>query len=638
MRNSANIKILSPLILALTLSACGDDGNDGTAGRDGKPGQDGVDGQDLTADQIQLAQIGRYTDEANEFDESAAEIVAFDPSSARLFVVNSQAGQVDVLDLQDPASPVKAGRIDASERWPDAGGVNSVAVANGLVAVAVENDSGADKGRVQIYNASDLSFRSQADVGVLPDMVAFTPNGQQAVVANEGEPSDDYSEDPEGSISIVDLNNPDTPTVKRLGFADFNQGGSRSDELPEDVRIFGNFGRTELTVAGFTDADPATITVGDATPITANDWFTLASSEGDPLPYQVDTINGNTLTLTTDFDGDSEVSDSGAAGLTVYLHDGASSVAQDLEPEYIAVSPDGTTAWATLQENNAVAVIDLENQRIDRIQALGTKDHSIPGYELDPSDNDDGLNIASWPLQGMFMPDAISAFTQNGQTYYITANEGDSREYDAFVEEIGMEDAPKEGALSDSAFNNDEKLGDIATTLTADTDGNGALDEPLVFGARSFSIWGSQGQLVADSGNELEVITAQQLGENFNNDNDENDGDSRSDAKGPEPEAVTTAQIDGQTYAFIGLERVGGIMVYNVSNPAAPEHVQYINNRDFDANIEDDIDDGSQPAFAAGDLGPESVLFVPASESPSDQPLLVVGNEVSGTTTIYAVQ
>ena len=140
-----------------------------------------------------------------------------------------------------------------------------------------------------------------------------------------------------------------------------------------------------------------------------------------------------------------------------------------------------------------------------------------------------------------------------------------------------------------------------------------------------------------DSGNQFEVITANLLGDNFNNDNDENDGDSRSDAKGPEPEALAVADIDGRAYAFIGLERTGGIMVYDISNPFNPDFVQYLNNRDFDFAIEDDIDDGGMPAHLAGDLGPEGFTFIATEDSPNGENLLVVASEVSGTVTIYQV-
>ncbi|TNE75118.1 MAG: alkaline phosphatase [Gammaproteobacteria bacterium] len=625
--------VLAAAIISTTalLTAC--EGDDGATG---------ADGQDLTAGQVSLVQVGRFAVDDNEFDESAAEIVAYDPASARVFVVNAQQSSVDVLDLQDPANPTKQATLDATVQWADAGAINSVSVSGGLVAVAVEHDTKTSNGRVQIYNAADLQFRGEVEVGALPDMLTFTPDGTKILVANEGEPNGDYSIDPEGTVSIVDATDPDNPAVESVSFADFNVGGSRADELPEDVRVFGNFGRSELAVTAFTDTDPASVTVDDASAVVAGSWLTIASTEGDPLPYRVASVAGNTITLTTDFDGDTEVAAAGVAGLTVYLHDGQSSVAQDFEPEYVAVSPDGSEAWVTLQENNAVAVVDIAQASVKSIVALGTKNHGIPGNELDVSDKDDAVNITSWPVKGMYMPDSIKAIEINGEVYYLTANEGDAREYDAFVEEIRFEDAP----LADVApfnlgqwdFTDETGVGRLTTTLTADTDGDGELDQALAFGGRSFSILNSAGQMIADSGNQFEVITANLLGDDFNNDNDENSGDSRSDAKGPEPEAIEAARINGHTYAFIGLERTGGIMVYDISNPYSPEYVQYLNNRDFDYAIEDDIDDGSEPAHAAGDLGPESILYVSAADAPGDRPLLIVGNEVSGTTTIYEIR
>ena len=156
------------------------------------------------------------------------------------------------------------------------------------------------------------------------------------------------------------------------------------------------------------------------------------------------------------------------------------------------------------------------------------------------------------------------------------------------------------------------------------------------FGARSFSIFNADTrQLVYDSGNDFERITAQRLGANFNASNDDNAGDDRSDDKGPEAEAVSLGVINGRTYAFIGLERVGGVMVYDISEPEFARFVQYINNRDFDQDVQNP-DDSYNPA--AGDLGPESIVFVPAADSPNGSALLLVGNEVSGTLAIFQIE
>lgn len=624
--------VLTASILSATLglAACAGNNASHSAGQ-------AMDGDSPA--RISLVQIGRYASDDNEFDESAAEIVAYDPDSRQAFVVNAQQGALDVLDLSDPQTPRKTATLAASAHWRDAGAINSVSVAGGRVAVAVENREKTETGRVQIYSADDRSFLGQAEVGALPDMLTFTPDGHHLLVANEGEPNADYSVDPEGSVSLIDASEPGRPVVTTIGFADFNRDGARANELPAEVRVFGNYGRTELMITGYSDQEPATLTVEDAYRVNPGMWLTVASSEGDPIPYQVASVSGNRITLTTGFDGDTEAGDSDTR-LRAFLHDGASSVAQDLEPEYIAVSPDGAEAWVTLQENNAVAVIDIEQARVRRIIALGIKDHSLPGNELDVSDKDDGVNIANWPVLGMYQPDTIASAAVGGEVYYLMANEGDARAYDGFVEEIRFADAPlaDNGFFGQSDFTDKRGVGRLLTTLTADRNRDGELDEPLAYGARSFSIWSADGEQVFDSGSQFETITADRLGDDFNNDNDENSGDSRSDAKGPEPEAIETGHIGGYTYAFIGLERTGGIMIYDISRPGQSMFVDYVNNRDFSYDIEDRIDDGNAPAYAAGDLGPESILFVPAAQAPGEHPLLLVGNEVSGTTTIYEVR
>ncbi len=173
----------------------------------------------------------------------------------------------------------------------------------------------------------------------------------------------------------------------------------------------------------------------------------------------------------------------------------------------------------------------------------------------------------------------------------------------------------------------DDRLGRLRTTTAFPT------VEPATdlycFGARSFSIRDEAGNLVYDSGNDFERITAAADPENFNSTNDEHGSfDSRSDDKGSEPEGVEIGRAFGSTYAFIGLERVGGIMVYNIDSPSEAQFVDYVNNRDFDGDAE---------AGTAGDLEPEGITFISAADSPIRFPLLAVANEVSGTTTIYKV-
>ncbi|BBO86115.1 hypothetical protein DSCO28_66810 [Desulfosarcina ovata subsp. sediminis] len=495
---------------------------------------------------IALSKLGTYA--SGVFDKGAAEIVAFDPETQRLFVSNADDNTVDALSIANPAAPAKAFTIDLS---PYGGGVNSVAVNDGIVAVAVEAEVKQDPGTVAFFD-TEGNFLNQVTVGALPDMLTFTPDGSKVLVANEGEPNDDYSVDPEGSVSIIDISRGvRRAKVNTAGFEKFN--GCKDKLVADGVRIFGP----------------------------------------------------------------------------------GASVAQDLEPEYIAVAEDSSLAWVTLQENNAVAVLNLKSKRIMEVLPLGVKDHGMAGNGLDASNKDDVINIANYDnLFGMFQPDAIAAYGDKGGPYLVTANEGDAREYDTFEEEAEVGDLvlnPEAFPEADS-IQDKTRLGKLKVTSTlGDLDGDGTYEELYAYGARSFSIFKPTQKglkLVFDSGDQLEQLTAAALPFDFNSTNDENDSfDNRSDNKGPEPEGLTLGEIDGRTYLFLGLERVGGIMVYDITDPRSPEFVQYLNNRDFSA---EDIE-------TAGDLAPEGLAFIPARKSPTGDNLLAVANEVSGTTTVYRI-
>ncbi|WP_042490794.1 choice-of-anchor I family protein [Anabaena sp. PCC 7108] len=504
---------------------------------------------------IQLNHIGTVS-------LSGAEISDFDPKSQRLFVtgVSEDKPVIQVIDASDPTNPTKVTDIDLSSLGS---GVQSVAVrkgvgtANSIIAVAISANMSTDPGKVVFYDAVTLTKLSEVTVGALPDMITFTPDGSKLLVANEGEPNEDYTVDPEGSVSIIDVSGDiaslDNSKVTTADFTAFN--GQEATVKADGVRIFG--------------------------------------------------LNA--------------------------------SVAQDLEPEYIAVSPDNQTAFITLQENNAVAVLDIASGTINDIVPLGFKDHSLPGNGLDASDRDNGINIQNWPVFGMYQPDGISSFQVGGATYYITANEGDSRvrptgddilpapnngEGDIFNEETRVKDV----ILDPTAFPNaaelqaDENLGRLTITKTlGDTDGDGDFDQLYAYGGRSFSIWNDQGQLVFDSGDQIEQILAQATPTLFNANNaSPDDVDTRSDNKGPEPESAVVGVIDDVPYGFIGLERAGGgVMVYNLSDPTAPEFIQYIRTE--------------------GDVSPEGLKFISAEDSPNAKPLLAVSNEVSNTVSFYEI-
>lgn len=249
---------------------------------------------------------------------------------------------------------------------------------------------------------------------------------------------------------------------------------------------------------------------------------------------------------------------------------------------------------------------------------------TAPANPLDTSDRDGGINILPQPVFGMYMPDAIASFSVGGQTYYITANEGDDRGETDRVRNLTLDPTAFPNA---SELRNNANLGRLTVSvIDGDLDGDGDYDRLQAYGARSFTIWDSTGKQVYDSGDDLEQITAALVPELFNSEeNDPGEFDARSDNKGPEPEGVVTGVINGRTYAFIGLERTGGIMVYDVSDPIAPTFIQYINNT-------------PSFGFATGiDAAPEGLTFISAEDSPNGEPLLVVTNEVSGTTTVYEI-
>ncbi|MGE0188134.1 MAG: choice-of-anchor I family protein [Steroidobacteraceae bacterium] len=500
---------------------------------------------------VSLSKLGTYS--SGKFAEGAAEIVAYDHNTRRVFTVNASDVAVDVLDASNPRQLQKVGVIDASALG---GSANSVAVYNGLLAVAIEATDRQANGVVAFYRTSDLSLINTVDVGALPDMVTFDSTGRYAVVANEGEPNDDYTIDPEGSVSVIDI-----------------RRGARL------------------------------ATVRHAT-------FTA--------------LNGQEAALR-------------AQGVRIYGPN--ASAAQDFEPEYITTS--GRQAYVTLQENNAIAVVDLPSATVTKILPLGYKDHSMPGNGLDPSDRDNAIAIGNWPVHGIYSPDAIDSYQYRGKTFLVTANEGDTRDYDGYSEEARVSSLALDPiAFPDAAaLKANSALGRLTVTKSlGDVDGDGDYDALYVPGGRSFSIWSSDGEQVFDSGSDIESITANLLPDNFNSNHDEQPSkDSRSDNKGPEPEGIAIGEYFGRTYAFVGLERMSGIMVYDITNPQDVSFVEYVSNRNFDVPV--CLTDASGDCVAAnpeaGDLGPEGLNFVPWYRSPTYRPLLVVGNEVSGTTTVY---
>ncbi|PTO52879.1 choice-of-anchor I family protein [Vibrio splendidus] len=541
-----------------------------------------------------ISLVGRAITDA-PFDTSAAEIVSYDSCTDKLYVVNAQAQKVDVLSMNSASEPTSSGSINlqsaAAASGIDIGAANSVSTHQGLVAVAIENADKQQNGIIALYRSDTLELITTYTAGALPDMVSFSKDGRYIASANEGEPNADYSIDPEGSVTLVDLTNgPLQATVTQIDFNAFNQGQPRHAELTDKVRI---------------SAPNAT-------------------------------------------------------------------VAQDLEPEYLTFADNGKL-YVALQENNALAAIDVASAQVDAILGLGGKPWD--SAKLDASNKDKNIgNLQSYAmLEGLYMPDSITSYSVEGNTYIVTANEGDGREYgikttQKICDEKGFEwdgddyqgtenyttekdfciahvdevrgkkldvDAnhPLAGALKDNK--------QLARLKVIKPQGTLAADQKVqAFGSRSFSIWDESGELVFDSGDDFARIVLEQDPANFNSTNDNNQsGDDRSDDKGVEPEAIEVAEINGKHYAFIGLERQGGIMVYDVTQPKSASFISYLNNRDFTqpvcTKVDEDGDcDNDTYNSKAGDLGPESIKYF----TRFGNHFIAVGNEVSGSTSVYRVE
>ncbi len=587
------------LLISAALTGCGLDGDDGEQGETGaqgpqgeqgeagSDGADGVDGSDaslgVSLDVVARAFLGNLT---------SAEIVQYHADTQTIYATNGDTNAIaviaaDTVSTTAMSDPINTTNLTVSNITLPAdidgvtlGSLTSIAISGDLMAVAVPADLKTDNGYVLFYNGLDTSapvFLDSVVVGALPDMVTFTPDGGKVLVANEGEPSDDYTVDPEGSISVINILASGEPeeTATSVSFTGFN--GSQDDLIAQGMMF--------------------------------------------PNP----------------------------SGRTIKGVDIATTVAQDLEPEYITATND--VAYVSLQENNGLAILDLEELTVE-IVGLGVKSWSDLNIDIQ---EDSSVSFGQYDgLYGVYQPDTIANYSWKDATFIVTANEGDAREY--FFDSADEATCLSEGGLAFDAedgclaYTDEVKVEDLTaeanseladlqatgeadnlrvTSAMGDVDGNGEYDAAYTYGSRSFTIWDQNGLAVYDSGDDFERITASVHGASFNNGDDENAGDSRSENKGPEPEALTIGVIGDRTYAFVGTERMGGIFVYDVTNPYDVQFADYIINRD--------LTEGLVATDVIGDLAPESLVFVSADDSASGVPLLLVGNEVSGTVTVWQI-
>ena len=587
------------LLISATLTGCGLDGDDGEQGEtgaqgpqgeQGEAGSDGADGTDgsdaslgVSLDIVARAFLGNLT---------SAEIVQYHAATQTIYATNGETNAIAVIAadtvgttaMNDPINTINLTvtniTLPADIDGVTLGSLTSIAISGDLMAVAVPADVKTDSGYVLFYNGLDTStpvFLDSVVVGALPDMVTFTPDGGKVLVANEGEPSDDYTIDPEGSISVINI---------------------LASGEPEETATLVNF-------TGFNDSQSDLIAQGMMFP--------------------------------------------NPSGRTIKGVDIATTVAQDLEPEYITAT--NGVAYVSLQENNGLAILDLEELTVE-IVGLGVKSWSDLNIDIQ---EDGSVSFGQYDgLYGVYQPDTIANYSWKDATFIVTANEGDAREYFfesadeatclsegglefdeddgclAFIDEVKVEDLTAEANSELADLQANGEADDLrVTNAMGDADGNGEYDAAYAYGSRSFTIWDQNGLAVYDSGDDFERITASVHGASFNNGDDANEGDSRSENKGPEPEALTVGVIGDRTYAFVGTERMGGIFVYDVTNPYDVQFADYIINRD--------LTEGLEATDVIGDLAPESLVFVSADDSASGVPLLLVGNEVSGTVTVWQI-
>lgn len=486
---------------------------------------------------------------------SGAEVVAHDAARGLLYVLGGQG--VDALDASTGALvfsvPKSAIQVPGGGASAALGNGNSVAISGDTLAIAVDGPAAGQPGVVAAFTVSGTpgnytaTWRATAEVGVVPDMITFTPDGTRLLAAIEAEPTQGYTVDAQGGVAIIDVA---SWTSTFYNFAGFDTAALQA----AGVKIANGFGAA------------------------------------------------NTATALT-----------------------------DLEPEYITVV--GNTAYVTIQEANAIGVFNLTPgaEGWVSILPLGLSNHSLAGNGIDTSDRDGGANIRQVPLSGMYQPDAIASFQQDGVTYLVTANEGDAREYGgAFNEAVRISAlVPASGSTPPSGMpaldaallaqvqsrRGDADLGRLEVSRWAgDTDGDGDLDRLQVFGSRSFSIWEVGGTESAptitqvwNSGQMIDQIIASQAPALYD--------DGRSDNKGAEPEQITLGTVGGELYAFVGLERANANIAFRINGPTDVEFAGLLR----------------QP----GDVAPETSAFIPASGGTPAR--LAVANEVSTTTTVLNV-
>lgn len=489
-------------------------------------------------DDLPVVHAGKILSPLGSVSMKTAEISAYMPSLRKLLVVGEEP-IMEVVSLDDPKKPKVLGAMKLM------GHGSSVSVFEDFVAVSEIMEPEQDPGYVEIFKiVEDIPTKvGSYKVCAQPDMITYTPDGKNILVACEGSPNKDFSVDPPGEIAIL--------TPGRM---------NANDSLIVKTKII-----------GFNKLDTNALMAKGVRKVGPNSFI------------------------------------------------------QSLEPEYITVSEDSKTAWVSLQENNAIAKINIPQKKITDVFPLGTVDHSQPGFGLDPRKNG-AVVIENVPVHGLRQPDGICAFSVNGKPYVVTANEGAAMDdYEGWTDVTTTMKLFEHGRLDEDVFDG-KALGALTSLMVSNVEFCDAMRGkcPYVhsFGTRGISIFdGTTGELFWDSGDKIEQMLAKSAPQYFNWNSKKNKvkKDARSDNKGCEPENVTVGMLGDHRLAFVGLERMSGIVVFNLTDMDNPKIIDYY--------------------MDPKDRGPEGIIFIDAENSPiPGQALLVVGYEFSKTLTIYKVK
>ncbi|HJB57394.1 MAG TPA: choice-of-anchor I family protein, partial [Candidatus Flavonifractor intestinipullorum] len=582
----------------------------------------------------------------------------YSPSYA-LFDVDGNTISVDVYNLSGDSVNPESKRIDHFTVTKNTdGGDQAQGFANGGSTLDLTQTGRYEAGETNVDGGVMEIVSYNARTGW-----AYAVNGQSgyltAIALKTLEEKD--------SVDLLDGNDIDVKALVEAADASFQYGDMTSVAVSPD----GSTLAAALQAEGYADAGrvalfacnpDGSLTLQKLVPVGvqpdmvtfADNHTVLTADEGEPREGYgegitdpkgsvsiVDTDAGTASVVT--FDSFDSQRDSLAVAGVVLKKNTAPSV--DFEPEYLALS--GGRAYVTLQEANAIAVLDLSAKAFTGVYSAGFEDYSTTPVDIDKKDEAYAPKTYE-SLMGIRMPDGIAAFEAGGTTYLVTANEGDAREWGdedlgtAYLNEDERnfkdgEDTSPTGAIT---AENSGLDGKVVFFLVEDYDGLDPAKDYL-FGGRSFTVYEVAEDGISEvftSGDDFEALTARYLPAYFNSSNDNSALDDRSGKKGPEAESITVGAVDGHTYAFVALERTGGVMVYDVTDPADVSFVNYINSRNFETIVpgSEEYDDGELDKWVTGgDVAPEGLAFLPAGQSPNGKDLLLAACEVSGTVAVY---